>query len=86
MVFSRILLPQSSITNNIIKEAAKSLSRTMLIRLMKAAIAAVFRNKMIRGFIIGLAVRSMKRTASPATISALKHFLQCCHHLSKSRK
>jgi len=43
----------------------------MLIRLMKAAITAILLNKMIRGVIVALAIKSMKRIMSPATISAI---------------
>jgi hypothetical protein len=38
---------------------------------MKAAITAALLNRMIRGLLIGLVVKSMKRIMSPATISAL---------------
>jgi len=43
----------------------------MLIRLIKTAITAILLNKMIRGVIIGLAVKSMKWIMSPTTISAI---------------
>jgi hypothetical protein len=43
----------------------------MLIRLMKAAITAILLNKMIRGVVVGLAIKSMKRIMGPATISAI---------------
>jgi hypothetical protein len=46
----------------------------MLIRLTKAAITAILLNKMIRGVIVGLAIKSMKRIMNPALISAIITF------------
>jgi hypothetical protein len=43
----------------------------ILVRLMKAAITTVLLDKMIRGVLISLAVKSMRRIVSPATISVL---------------
>jgi hypothetical protein len=42
-----------------------------MLRLMKAAITAMILNQMIRGLIIGLVFKSMKRIMSPATISGI---------------
>jgi hypothetical protein len=42
-----------------------------MLRLLKAAITAMILNQMIRGLLIGLAFKSMKRIMSPATISGI---------------
>jgi len=58
----------------------------MLIRLMKTAISAILLNKMIRGVIIGLAVKSMKRILTPTTISAIMTLTTILLSFIKSKK
>jgi hypothetical protein len=58
----------------------------MLIRLMKTAITAILLNKMIRGVIIGLAVKSMKQIITPTTISAIMTLATILLSFIKSKK
>jgi hypothetical protein len=58
----------------------------MLIRLMKTAITPILLNKMIRGVIIGLAVKSMKQIITPTTISAIMTLATILLSFIKSKK
>ncbi len=57
----------------------------MLIRLLRAAITAVLLNKMIRGVLVGFAIKSMRRIMSPSAISTLMMLVAMLTPLIDSR-